>query len=79
MAEFKVHAGGGKRILAILHGREYVLTNGFMKGADLATEFGKGRTDLLRGPRPRPGCRGRRIKGMTDVFEESGSRPRQSV
>ena len=38
VAEFKIHTGKGKRILAILDGNEYVLVNGFEKGGVLANE-----------------------------------------
>jgi hypothetical protein len=38
VAEFKIHTGGGKRIMACSIGREWVLTHGFLKGNDMATE-----------------------------------------
>ena len=38
VGEFKIHSGTGKRIMACLDGREWVLTHGFRKGSKLATE-----------------------------------------
>jgi hypothetical protein len=41
VSEFKIHTGSGKRILAILDGRQFVLTHGFNKGAKLPSEVKK--------------------------------------
>jgi len=41
VAEFKVHTGAGKRILAILDKSEFILTHGFLKGVKLASELKK--------------------------------------
>jgi hypothetical protein len=38
IAEFKIHSGSGQRILAFLHGRQWVLTNGFRKGEKLSVQ-----------------------------------------
>jgi hypothetical protein len=38
VGEFKVHSGPGRRMMACLDGREWVLTHGFTKGSKVATE-----------------------------------------
>lgn len=41
IAEFKIHTGEGKRFLACLDGRQWVLTHGFAKGGKVSTECRK--------------------------------------
>jgi hypothetical protein len=41
IAEFKIHSGPGQRILAYLHGSQWVLTNGFAKGENLSVQTRK--------------------------------------
>jgi len=41
VAEFKVHTGSGKRMLAILVNSEWILTHGFLKGTKLSVEVKK--------------------------------------
>jgi hypothetical protein len=38
VGEFKVHSGPGRRMMACLDGREWVLTHGFTKGSKIPTE-----------------------------------------
>jgi hypothetical protein len=38
VGEFKVHSGPGRRMMACLDGREWVLTHGFTKGSKVSTE-----------------------------------------
>ncbi len=38
IAEFKIHSGSGQRIMAYLHGRQWVLTHGFRKGETLSVQ-----------------------------------------
>jgi hypothetical protein len=38
VGEFKIHSGAGFRIMACQNGREWVLTHGFQKGSNVATE-----------------------------------------
>jgi len=38
IAEFKIHSGSGQRIMAFLHGRQWVLTHGFRKGENLSVQ-----------------------------------------
>jgi putative component of toxin-antitoxin plasmid stabilization module len=44
IAEFKIHAGSGQRILAYQDGRQWVLVMGFPKGANLETALEKAHT-----------------------------------
>jgi hypothetical protein len=47
IAEFKIHSGSGQRILAYLHGRQWVLTNGFRKGENLGVQTKRAEQILL--------------------------------
>jgi hypothetical protein len=47
VAEFKIHSGGGQRIMACLDGRQWVLTHGFQKGSKLKTEVNRAQRILF--------------------------------